>query len=262
MVCVSFESVNIAGDIFANVSLLGYVANCGDGITCDPSITVETDMNRKAFNYTCTQQQNSCLVSIKCTRCSLPESTEIGKWIVLSNSETAFAYGYTYRVAAMTGNRGTNSSAFGQLYASEEFVFRGLEQPTIALLSIVNTVTRVTVRSENFTGFHVEPISQTQGTQVKSDEFNWKKGLRFKFEFREAPNTLEIIQSEKKNIFRHIIDGLAGIVSIVSSVGLGMRAAEYIGRCISKYRKKRKSQRLDNLKQNLLEHYVQDTKLE
>lgn len=222
----SYNNEDVFGDIGGNVTIIGYKDACGNG-TCSPFIRVSAvAMQYQNLNYTCQEFENSCVVNFVFAHCAISETSEIGKILITSTGSNAFAYGYQYNVTASTGYMDSYSIAVGRIFADEGVVFRGLEKPTEVALSLVNTVTKILSRDASSPGFFLDPITQTPGSTVDELQFNWKRGLQFSLELREAPNTLEISQSERKNVFRHIVDTLAGAVGIISSVGLIMRLTE------------------------------------
>jgi hypothetical protein len=224
--------VNVTAHITASVTLLDYFGECttfSNGTECPSKIRAYTSSGLVSQNetYTCHESVNAtlpiftrnCTITFSCIDCKFTASG--GSIIFDARQSQTYTKGFEWSIEATSGYPNQNSSISSIVRSSDNSLFRGILQYSVANIAAIQSVYRNTVDRKSYTGVHFDFASLTPGDTVDSQSFNYKNGVGFRFDLQRSVSSLEVILSQKKSwidVIGALLGGIAGLVGLAGKI--------------------------------------------
>jgi len=240
---VEDDLIITSDSIIGNLTFLGYGDKC-EGLEHFSVTPSALDIGEIAYpcliflpddfvlldsqNYSLAAQliaPGTCQLTWECNNCFLLSDTCTLTFNL--NEENSYTNEIIWSIATTSGIPDQLSSVNGSIQPDSSSSFRG-QLPTIVTIDITQTTYDDQINNINATGFHVEYDSQSLGSEVSPDSFQYADGVSFQYTLVKAETTFTITRyplltpatfvSSVLGSLSGIMGGLAFCVGIVESI--------------------------------------------
>jgi len=199
---------------------------CASGIFVTSTYGVDDD-----FTKNCEWSLQQCTVTISCLNCTFPTN---GFLQVSFLEPGTYATGINYTFTSYSGYPNQYSTVWGSLSSNGTSFIRSLSTASLVDLLVTATQYDDTISDNLYSGYKLDYLGSTLGTEVGPEQFSEQNGLAFIFQFQTSDISLKVTLSSRLTQLQLVSQVLGTLAGLMGAIRVAMAIVE---KCETRSRK-------------------------